>query len=111
VKKYIAFFASTLALAFAITAAAAALAPKFGETRASLDDAVEAFAEYDAKSYIVRDDGGRIAVYSPNFREKPAITTEIVTANLPSHDRAELLRGISVETYEEVLELLQDFSN
>jgi hypothetical protein len=58
--------------------------------------------------YTIRPYNGKIAVFSGDFSERPAIETDIDVAGLRAHDRALLEAGIAVSEYGDVLALLED---
>ena len=60
--------------------------------------------------YIVREESGRVAVFSGDS-ERPEIYTDINTSRLREYDRALLENGIEIEGYDSVIGILEDFSN
>ncbi|MDR3277651.1 MAG: hypothetical protein LBT12_02665 [Oscillospiraceae bacterium] len=58
--------------------------------------------------YTLRPYNGKVAVFSSDFAERPAIETDIGVAGLRAHDRALVEAGIAVSEYDEVLALLED---
>ena len=60
--------------------------------------------------YLVRNTGGYIGVYYQN-RRYPVFITEIPLATLIAYDREEIKQGISVETRQELVELLEDLGS
>jgi len=61
--------------------------------------------------FIVRAHNGKIALFTDDFTITPAIETDIDVNGLRAYDRALLERGIEVDTYEDVLRLLEDFGS
>lgn len=59
-------------------------------------------------SYIVKDYGGKIAVFAPN-EEEPMVVYEVYTHLLPENDIELLRKGISVNDDLELLKTLEDF--
>lgn len=64
----------------------------------------------DTRQYILREHNGRLAVFLAG-RAEPLLQTDMTTHNLRHYDRELLLRGIEVTGYENLLGLLEDFSN
>ena len=60
--------------------------------------------------YVVRTESGKVTVF-PSGSGLPEIETDIDTANLREYDRQLLDHGIEVEGYENMICLLEDFSN
>lgn len=58
--------------------------------------------------YLLRDDGGRIALFRPD-EEEPVQVYDIYTHLLPQEDVLSLQQGIPVENEEQLLRLLEDF--
>lgn len=58
--------------------------------------------------YLLRDNGGRIALFRPG-EEEPVEVYEIYTHLLPQEDVLSLQKGIPVESEEQLLRLLEDF--
>lgn len=63
----------------------------------------------DAGGYVVKEYNGKIAVFTRDFSEEPAVVTEHETALLRAVDKAMLQKGVPLATYEEVLHLIEDF--
>ena len=61
--------------------------------------------------YILRAYNGKIALFTDNFAETPAVETDIAVSMLRAYDRRLLEIGIEVNTYEDVLRLLEDFGS
>ena len=59
-------------------------------------------------AYLLRDDGGRIALYRQGEAE-PVKVCELYTHLLPQPDVLSLQKGIPVESEEELARLLEDF--
>lgn len=58
--------------------------------------------------YLLRDDGGRIALFRPG-EEEPVEVYDLYTHLLPQEDVLSLQKGIPVESEEQLLRLLEDF--
>ncbi len=67
-------------------------------------------AEAAARQYVVRAKSGKITVF-PGDSKIPEIETEIDTSRLRAYDRELLENGIEIEGYENMISLLEDFSN
>ena len=67
-------------------------------------------SQLDTHHYAVRAESGKISVF-PNSSGLPEIETDIDTATLREYDRALLEHGIVVAGYENMIGLLEDFSN
>ena len=68
-------------------------------------------AEPGAQSgYIVRAESGGVAVY-PEGSQQPESFAEIDISLLREYDRALLEQGIIIQGYDDVIGLLEDFSN
>lgn len=65
----------------------------------------------DAQSFVLGIYEGNIAVFYGEFQQVPAIETDIDVLTLRAVDRELLSQGIKVSTYEEVLQLLEDFGS
>lgn len=61
--------------------------------------------------YIVRDYGGRLAVYRVNQPDRPVYLLDIYTGALPEADRSALQDGILLQTEEELSQLLEDYGS
>lgn len=61
--------------------------------------------------YVLRDFGGKIAVFNAYDLRNPIYTTDYNTAVLPVFDRDMLIAGITVQTQEDVAGLLEDFGS
>jgi hypothetical protein len=97
-----------------ICSVAALLIRNDGDTADAVYSTPEMRAETttgDTQDYVLRIYDGRIAVYHGEFPDAPTIETEIEAAGLREVDRIQLERGIGVKTYEEVLQLLEDFGS
>ena len=93
------------------TGAAAIVAAGFAITVRALGAQPDsAVSQHDASQYVVRAESGKVTVF-PNSSGLPEIETDIDTATLREYDRALLERGIEVEGYENMIGLLEDFSN
>ena len=79
-----------------------------------LDDArrgadVHTVSEHDEARYIIKSQDGKVALFTGEFVSSPAILTDIDITGLREYDRLMLEAGIPVDTYDEVLRLLEDF--
>lgn len=54
---------------------------------------------------------GKVGVFCGEFQDKPAIQTGIYVKNLREIDRKLLYEGITVDDYDEVIQLLEDFNS
>ncbi|SHI06237.1 BofC C-terminal domain-containing protein [Sporobacter termitidis DSM 10068] len=63
------------------------------------------------KNYILRAYNGHIAVFYGAITDSPAIETTIEVAGLRAVDREKLVAGITVQSYDDVLRLLEDFGS
>lgn len=90
------------------TAAMPQAAP-LGEA-ASLSDLPESGSSQPAQEpgYYIKDYQGRVAVLKDGS-QVPEMIFDIPTKMLPELDRIELARGIYVESYEEMLKLVEDY--
>ncbi|NLM84048.1 MAG: hypothetical protein GX189_04990 [Clostridiales bacterium] len=61
--------------------------------------------------YCLRAVNGRLAVFKDDSEIQPLAETGIDIAMLRAVDREKLEKGIYVKTYEEVLQLLEDFNS
>ena len=61
--------------------------------------------------FVVKDCGGKIAVFSPSDPDRPLWSTGIATATLRLADQEALLEGIPVADEEELALLLEDFGS
>ena len=64
----------------------------------------------DHPGYVIKDLDGYIAVYFRG-RGHPVYITSIPVVNLPSVDRESMKKGITVETRQEMIEILEDFGS
>jgi len=63
------------------------------------------------QGYLIRACGGYVGVYYSNDEDYPAIITEIPTENLRSYDRQLIETGLSVESREELMQILEDLGS
>ena len=63
----------------------------------------------DTAAYIVGQWDGRVALFTKDFENRPALETDIDIQNLREYDRQLLSAGITVDSYEDVLRLIEDF--
>ena len=61
--------------------------------------------------YIVRDYGGRLAVYRVSEPDRPVYLLDVYTGALPEADRSALQEGILLHTEEELSQLLEDYGS
>ncbi|MDR1217800.1 MAG: BofC C-terminal domain-containing protein [Oscillospiraceae bacterium] len=69
------------------------------------------FARIDSNGdpgYIIKADEGKVAVFMPPGTD-PVIVTEIDVSTLRAHDRKLLENGIEIESYEKLIQSLEDF--
>lgn len=71
---------------------------------------VSAVSAYAGK-YVVRDYGGRLAVYLSDRPDTPAYLLDVYTSALPEADRTALEKGIILQTDEELSRLLEDYGS
>ena len=71
---------------------------------------VAAETDSSAAAFTVRAYNGVVAVFSDGFDE-PAFETDIDVSKLRGYDRELLEHGIKIGSYNELLQLLEDFSN
>ena len=64
-----------------------------------------------ASGYILRAYNGHIAVFYGDIIDSPGIETTIEIGSLRTVDREKLEKGITVNSYDEVLKLLEDFGS
>lgn len=64
-----------------------------------------------ATGYVLRDFGGKIAVFNAIDLLNPIYITDYDTAVLPVFDRDMLIAGIAVQTQEDIAGLLEDFGS
>ena len=64
-----------------------------------------------AGGYTLRAFNGHIAVFCGDIKDLPAVETTIDVGSLRAVDREKLSGGIRVQTYDEVLKLLEDFGS
>ena len=61
--------------------------------------------------YLLRDSGGRVAVYSREDPATPITVTDIETDTLREGDRALLAQGLPAASWEELAGLLEDLGS
>ena len=74
-------------------------------TKPAVSDPVISSAQY-----LVRAESGKVTVFKKNS-ELPVFNTEIDTSGLREYDRRLLEQGIEIEGYDNMVGLLEDFSN
>ena len=76
------------------------------------DGEAEDVAQAQAQDpYLIRSYNGHIAVFMNKDDKSPGVETTIETETLRSVDKEKLQNGIEVNTYEDVLKLLEDFGS
>jgi len=75
------------------------------------DTYAEVLAYQEEEAYTVGIFNGRVGVFYGEFKDVPAIETNIDENSLRQADRELLQEGITVENYDEVLCLLEDFNS
>ncbi|MDR3310304.1 MAG: hypothetical protein LBS90_03010 [Oscillospiraceae bacterium] len=102
-KKFVILAAGLFAAALIVTAARPLFA---GETEA----AAETFAETSAApEFMLKSRDGAVIIDS--YGSGAAAETDIAVGSLREYDRLLLESGIPARSYEELLKLLEDFSN
>jgi hypothetical protein len=61
--------------------------------------------------YLLRAYNGHIAVFYGEIKDSPAIETTIEVETLRAVDREKLEKGIQARSYDDVLQLLEDFGS
>ena len=74
------------------------------------EDAVEISQKYENYDYYVKDEDGRVVVYSTK-NEKLMMETGIETFSLPSVIQEKLEEGIFFETEEKLYDFLENYSS
>ena len=87
-------------------AAAAAAAP----TQPPLPIVEQQYTDYPRAAYLLREQGGYVAVFTPDSPQ-PIEITGIPVSSLRSADRSLLSVGIAAADREDLLKLLEDFSS
>lgn len=64
-----------------------------------------------ASGYVLRDYHGKLAVFDAGDLKTPMTVTAIETAGLPLVDRDALTEGMTVDTEEELILLLEDLGS
>lgn len=62
-------------------------------------------------SYVLRLHNGNVAVFYGEDQKQPIFETEIAMSGLRQTDAEKLKKGITADSYEEVLRLLEDFNS
>ena len=70
----------------------------------------EMYSSFDTAAYIVREQGGYVAVFSSNPSQLLEVTA-IPVNTLPTADRALLSRGIAAKDRQALLTLLEDLNS
>lgn len=73
-----------------------------------LEDTAREYAQEGEEKYILKEHNNCISVF---YGEDCVLNTDIRTATLREWDRDVLVTGIEVDTYGEVLALLEDFNS
>ena len=63
------------------------------------------------ETYILRLSGDSVAIYLQGQEESPLLVTDIQANHLRESDRALLENGITVSSYDEILQLLEDLNS
>ena len=106
-----------VALAFAVSAAAVSAGARTEtpeKTAAGTNGgqtAVSAASTDMQETYLLRLEGSRVVLYLQGQEDRPLLETDISAANLREADRALLEQGIRVSSYDEILQLLEDFNS
>jgi hypothetical protein len=105
-----------MALAMAVSATAVSIGepnvsdePQTG-TNVGQPAVSTAFSE-DTKTYVLRLSGDSVAIYLQGQEDSPLLVTDIRVQNLRESDRALLENGITVSSYDEILQLLEDLNS
>ena len=108
-RKIIMLLCAGAALVFVLAAFAM---PRRSQTELPVSAAprTEAASALEGK-YIVRDYGGRLAVYRVNEPNRPVYLLDIYTGALPEADRSALQNGIVLHTEEDLSQLLEDYGS
>ncbi len=61
-----------------------------------------------AQGFVIKDSGGRVAVFKSGEND-PFLTTETYTATLPKNDVSKLKKGIDARDANELRRLLEDY--
>jgi hypothetical protein len=67
--------------------------------------------QHGESAYVLGEYRGCVAVYEPGAGVLPSRVTDIPVHRLPASDQSRIRRGIAVETRQELLMLLEDFSS
>lgn len=73
--------------------------------------AIAAGAGEDGQRYVVRAYQGEICVFYADKPDVPAVYTGIALSTLRQSDRELVEKGIKLDTYEELVGILEDFSS
>lgn len=65
--------------------------------------------EYDY-AYILKEHDGKVAVY-PAGADEPELILDVLVKYLPDYDRSQMIEGIHVKTYDELVSLLEDYTS
>lgn len=106
-KDKVKFVSAVLAASVLLAASAGALVVT--GLAGSEEEAMEEGNKPDTESlYMVMDVDGNIGVY---YRQALLYSTDISVYGLPESDQRQLQEGVRVETYGQVLSLLEDYSS
>ena len=62
------------------------------------------------EGYLLKDYEGRVSVFEKG-KSKPSIVFDVFLDNLPDIDKLKLKEGIYAENYDELLTLIEDYTN
>ena len=82
-----------------------------GEDSAENQDDKTAGDEKKAKTYMLKARAGDVVVYYSDQLSEPIIDTGIEVGSLRSVDKNKIYRGIEVESFDEVLRLIEDLNS
>lgn len=94
--------------AFCAAAPVLASRPEEEKTQQVLEGTAEEYSSSERSKYILREHNNCISVFCGDERVKD---TRIDVSQLRAHDREILSDGIAVDTYGEVLSLIEDFES
>lgn len=71
---------------------------------------VEPSAVSGGWEYLIREYDGRLAVFHGGS-EEPELVFDVFVHTLPEYDRGQLKQGVAVQSYEELISLLEDYTS